>query len=122
MPRLSPHQFVIALNCVLSLSAQQSRPPIPLSPLNLDFAQGAEGAVPPYWELTQRMRGAGYSAELRHQGCAGNLGCLVLQAPANATGTGLVVNMFDATGYRNLSFQIRALVKQEHRNSHYAPG
>jgi hypothetical protein len=113
MPRLRPKRLGIALICALSLTAQQSRPAIPVSPLNLDFIQGAEGTVPPYWELTQRMTAAGYSAGLRRQGCAGNVGCLVLEAAAEAKSTGLVVNMFDATAYRNASFRIRALVKHE---------
>jgi hypothetical protein len=113
MPRLSPRGLGVTLICVLSLAAQQPRPAIPASPLNLDFAQGVAGAVPPYWELTQRMAAAGYSAGLQRQGCAGNVGCLLLEAPAEAKNTGLVVNMFDATAYRNASFQIRALVKPE---------
>lgn len=113
MPRLYPKRLGFTLICALSLAAQQPRPAIPSSPLNLDFGQGAEGVVPPYWELTQRMAAAGYSAGLRRQGCASNVGCLVLEAPAQAKSTGFVVNMFDATAYRNASFQVRALVKYE---------
>ncbi len=82
-------------------------------PVNPGFENGEPGKPPPGWFLPQQ--GAGYSAEVRHEGCHGGAGCAVLIAPATPapSGFGTLMQMIDAAPYRGAHIRLRAWLRVE---------
>ncbi|MBI1897775.1 MAG: erythromycin esterase family protein, partial [Acidobacteria bacterium] len=88
-------------------------------PANLDFEQGEPGKVPAWWFVPQGLLNAGYSAELRREGCKSGLGCAVVLAPENgAMPFANLMQRFDAAPYRGKLVRLRAWVRLDTR----APG
>ncbi|HYW41947.1 MAG TPA: erythromycin esterase family protein [Bryobacteraceae bacterium] len=82
---------------------------------NLDFRQGAPGETPPGWMVPSVIQAAGYSAELRREGCRSGSGCAVLRAPAEPpAGTyGNLMQAVAAAPYLGKTVRLRASIKVE---------
>lgn len=102
---------VSALFCLL-LQVVSLPPPGPANP---GFEQGEAGQAPPGWFVPPVLRKAGYSAELRRQGCHGGSGCAVVLVPANPPPEmfGNLMQSFDAAPYRGRNVRFRAWVRLE---------
>jgi hypothetical protein len=86
---------------------------VPVGPRNIGFNEGAPGEVPPGWLVPGRS--AGYSAELRAEGCkVGPLCAAVLvppRQPANSFGN--LMQSFDAIPYRGKTIRLHAWLRVE---------
>src|ERR1700730_9968698 len=80
---------------------------------NLDFEAGASGQAPADWYLAQDSRIAGYSVEVRKEGCRTGSGCAVIVAgpKVESGGEGTLAQAFDATAYRDKTMRLRAWVR-----------
>src|SRR5215469_730823 len=119
MPRFSPKQFVIALSCVLSLPAQQSRPSIPSSPLNLDFSVPLN-MTDSAWQVYPGSVALGYTAAIRRDGCriAPQCGALIApDVPKRANATGNLLQRFDAAPYRDKIVKVTAWLRADSPDS-----
>jgi hypothetical protein len=57
--------------------------PVNPRPTNVDFSEGAAGGLPAGWTMPNTPAVAGYSAELRREGCpAQSSACVIFQAPS----------------------------------------
>jgi len=85
----------------------------PSTPRNLDFEAGIEGEAPANWYLAQDSRIAGYSVEVRKQGCRSGTGCAVIVAgpKVESSGAGTLAQVFDGTPYRDKTMRLRAWVR-----------
>jgi hypothetical protein len=83
------------------------------TPRNLDFEAGAEGEAPAYWYVAQDSRIAGYSVEVRKQGCHAGTSCgaIVAGPKVESHGAGTLAQAFDATPYRQKTMRLRAWVR-----------
>lgn len=87
----------------------------PQGPANLDFRAGETGQVPPGWFVPPVLKTAGFSAELRREGCRSAIGCAVVTVPPAppATGFGNLMQTFSAAQYRGATVRVRAWVRLE---------
>ncbi len=87
----------------------------PPGPANPDFERGEPGQAPPGWFVPSVLRNAGFSAELRRQGCHGGSGCAVVLVPANPPADlfGNLMQSLDAAPYRGRNVRFRAWVRLE---------
>jgi len=87
------------------------------APRNLRFEEGVMGKVPPGWFVPALPKDADYLAELRHSGCRGGSGCVVVLVPANAPRPfGNIMQSFTATAYRGKTVRLRAWMRLEASN------
>ncbi|MEK7409649.1 MAG: erythromycin esterase family protein [Acidobacteriota bacterium] len=102
------------LACALGLWLLAAPAVAQTGPANLDFEQGEPGSTPPGWFVPQMLGNAGYSAELRRQGCR-NGGCAVVLVPANPPPQtfGNLMQRFDAAPYRGKTIRFQAWVRLE---------
>jgi erythromycin esterase len=98
--------------CVLLLQVVSLPPPGPANP---GFEQGETGQAPPGWFVPPMLRKAGYSAELRRQGCHSGSGCAVVLVPAEqpAQMFGNLMQSLEAAPYRGQRVRFRAWVRLE---------
>lgn len=84
-------------------------------PQNLDFKDGSPGSVPPGWFVPGRLLLAGYSAQLRIDGCKEGAACAVVAVPPNqpADTSGNLMQTFDATPYRGKVVRLHAWLRLE---------
>ena len=82
-------------------------------PRNLDFEAGTQGDAPADWYVAQDSRIAGYSVEVRKQGCHAGTGCAVIVAGprVESSGVGTLAQAFDGTPYREKTMRLRAWVR-----------
>jgi hypothetical protein len=82
-------------------------------PANLDFEAGEAGAVPPEWSLAQESRVAGYTVQLRREGCRSGSGCaLIASTPKLEKGViGALMQQVPAERYLGQRMRLRAWVK-----------
>jgi len=90
-------------------------PALVVAQSNLDFSQGTTGAAPDGWFVPAVVQAAGYTAEVRHDGCEGGANCAVLAAPARPPENifGNLVQTFDATPWRGKAVRLRASMRVE---------
>jgi hypothetical protein len=85
-------------------------------PHNLRFEEGEPGEIPPGWFVPSMENTTGKLAELHRTGCRSRVGCMVLTAPATATGAvgyGHLMQSFSAAAYRGRTVRLRAWLKVE---------
>jgi hypothetical protein len=70
-----------AILCISAVAAVAQIPPTVPQPTNIDFSSGAIGQMPPGWDMPQFVRDAGYSTELRRDGCGRFPVCVAYIAP-----------------------------------------
>ena len=87
----------------------------PQGPSNLDFETGEPGQAPHQWSVMQIARIAGYSTELRKQGCRSGSGCAVIVAgpKVEKNSSGAVMQYFPAEAYEAKRMRLRAWVRLE---------
>jgi hypothetical protein len=83
------------------------------TPANLDFEAGEAGAVPAEWSLAQESRVAGYTVQLRREGCRSGSGCAVISSsPKLQKGAiGALMQQVPAERYLGMRMRLRAWVK-----------
>ncbi len=98
--------------CLLLLQVVALSPPGPVNP---GFERGQPGQVPPGWFVPPVLRRAGFSAEVRRQGCHSGSGCAVVLVGANPPPEtfGNLMQSFDAAPYRGQNVRFRAWVRLE---------
>jgi hypothetical protein len=84
-------------------------------PANLDFESGDAGTVPADWSLAQASRIAGYTVELRREGCRTGKGCAAIVAgpQVESDTAGAIFQQFPAERYQGKRVRFRAWVKLE---------
>ncbi len=84
-------------------------------PVNLDFESGETGQAPSGWIVPPTLQQAGYSAELRREGCRGGTGCAVVLVPASQSrqAFGNLMQQIDASPYRGQTVRLSAWVRLE---------
>lgn len=98
------------LATVFLVHAQEVR--VQDNPTNLNFASGSIGQVPTVWTVPPTRIQAGYSAELRREGCHSSIGCAVLTPPpAIPNRDGVLWQRFSAVRYRGATVQVRAWIR-----------
>ena len=104
---------------VIQLPPGVTQPADPL-PVNLDFEDGAEGQLPPGWELMQGSRLDGYSLEVRRSGCHGGSGCALLAAGKRTKdeAEGMMVQHLSGPAFESSRRRMRAWVKFEPADPH----
>jgi hypothetical protein len=110
--------FAAALFSLLQLppgAVSGTTAPNAAGPRNLDFRDGAEGAVPPGWHLSGRQLGARYSASLTKEGCKGDGRCAVIAGPPKPPqdSFGTLMQTFDAASYRGQTIRLNAELRVE---------
>ncbi|MBZ5623170.1 MAG: hypothetical protein LAQ69_31290 [Acidobacteriia bacterium] len=85
----------------------------PSVPRNLAFKEGAPGEIPPAWLVPTRS--AGYSAEIRSEGCTIGPRCAVVLVPPHppANSFGNLMQSFDASPYRGKTIRLHAWLRVE---------
>jgi hypothetical protein len=80
-----------------------------VGPLNLMFADGVPGRVPPGWKEANDM------AELRRKDCRSHVGCATVVAPLNVPEpeAGNLMQSFKAVAYRSKTVRLSAWLKLE---------
>jgi len=79
-------------------------------PANLGFEEGTPGQTPPGWSVPA----AGYTAEVRHEGCKSGVGCALLSPSAGSTAkVGTIRQMFAADEFRGRTVRLRAWIRVE---------
>jgi erythromycin esterase len=84
-------------------------------PVNLDFESGETGRAPSGWIVPPTLQQAGYSAELRREGCRSGTGCAVVLVPASPSSQafGNLMQQVDGTPYRGQTVRLSAWVRLE---------
>lgn len=100
----------LVLATVLLVRAEDAR--VPDAPTNLNFAAGSIGQVPAGWMVPPTRIQAGYSAELRRDGCHSSIGCAVLiPPPVIPDRDGVLWQRFSAVRYRGATVNVRAWIR-----------
>ena len=85
------------------------------APANLDFESGDAGQLPADWSLAQESRIAGYTAQLRREGCRTGNGCVAIIAGSQVKRdtAGAIFQQFQANLFKGKRVRFRAWVKLE---------
>jgi hypothetical protein len=87
-------------------------------PLNLNFENGIE-QTGVGWFVPRGLKTAGYSAEVRHEGCRQSPSCAVILGSSTPRDQlfGNLMQSFNATAYRGKTIRLRAFLKMDSSNT-----
>jgi erythromycin esterase-like protein len=89
-------------------------PAVALAQTNLSFLEGDQGSEPGGWIVPAAIRSAGYSAEIRHEGCRTRACAVLLPGSAPPPGAfGNLMQSFDPAAYLGKTVRLRAWIRVE---------
>lgn len=99
--------------CVFAVAAVAQIPASVPQLTNIDFSTGALGQMPPGWDMPEFVRDAGYSTELRRDGCGRFPVCVAYVAPKviDKVRAAELTQTFPATPYIGKSIRFAAWVR-----------
>jgi hypothetical protein len=104
----------IAILPLLVMVAFGQLRPTNSQPTNVDFGEGEVGALPPGWNMPQRVLAAGYRVQLRRQDCRETFSSCVVYLPPSQIGAVRVAELqqiFPAAPYLGKTIRFSAWLR-----------